>query len=204
MAIGDKKNVVMEADVGKLVPPFAHASQHKVSGSDPLTAADVGALPRDGSAAMTGDLQVNRNNGSTAKLFPYGSRTWIRNYVDDKNYQDVKFGDNQLAYAGKKANVDFAYNILHTGNKPSDSFTGNGSAAARTIETGAIGSVLHIVGNGHSGLVMASGAIFMKWDGSAPFAVPSSECRYSSGILTLSTTNVALNASQKNYSYQCL
>ena len=37
-----------------------HAGRHKTGGADPLTAADVGALPRDGSAAMTGNLHISK------------------------------------------------------------------------------------------------------------------------------------------------
>lgn len=57
MAIGDRKNVVMESDIGSKVPAKSHAAQHAASGGDPITPQSIGALPTAG-GTVTGDLTV--------------------------------------------------------------------------------------------------------------------------------------------------
>ena len=68
-----------------------HASQHASGGSDPITPADIGALPLSG-GTMTGELKMNptyangygrirKNNSSTVD---YGTQIW--DYDVDENY----------------------------------------------------------------------------------------------------------------------
>lgn len=91
--------------------------------------------------------------------------------------------------------------VLHTGNKPSGSYTGNGSATLRTIETGGIGNfcILRVHGYGIS-IVTAQGAYKMGstyngWTDSAIFV---------NGVLTLTTTDPYLNPSSVSVEYQVL
>lgn len=58
MAIGDKKPVIMEADIGVEggVPPYLHASQHSVSGADPITLDMIGAASADLSNVSNEDM----------------------------------------------------------------------------------------------------------------------------------------------------
>lgn len=96
------------------------------------------------------------------------------------------------------------YSVLHTGNKPSGSYTGNGSATARTIETGGIGNALLLRGgNGASAIISNAGAII--WDTSGVVTVLSNnEINFWDGVLTIKTTNSFLNASGVTYNYQVL
>jgi hypothetical protein len=56
MAKGDKKPVVMTGDIDSTVAKKLHAAQHKAGGVDPITAADVGAVPND--AIYIGDVDL--------------------------------------------------------------------------------------------------------------------------------------------------
>lgn len=58
MAIGDKKPVIMEADIGVEggVPPYLHASQHSASGADPITLDMIGAASADLSNVSNEDM----------------------------------------------------------------------------------------------------------------------------------------------------
>lgn len=99
-----------------------------------------------------------------------------------------------------------AYDILHTGNKSSGTYTGNGSAAARTIATGGIGNVCVVTCNGNKTvLVTHCGAFCIAHASGATAILPNSEARFSNGTLYLATaTNDWLNYSQYTYNYQVL
>ena len=93
--------------------------------------------------------------------------------------------------------------ILHTGNKPTGTYTGNGSATSRTVNVGGVGSVLAIYGNGRSMIVTSYGAFGMKRDDTSMIVIPQTECKYSNGVLTLATTNAAVNA-ETTFNYEVL
>jgi len=94
------------------------------------------------------------------------------------------------------------YDILHTGNKPSGSYTGNGSAESRTIETGGIGSVCAIWGNSSMCLVTSQGAF---WGSSVGFAQNmDTKIKFQNGKLIIESTTGYANANGVVYSYQVL
>ncbi len=95
------------------------------------------------------------------------------------------------------------YNVLHTGNKPSGSYTGNGSATSRTIETGGIGSVCLVWSTtGYAALVFRFGALVFRQDDVHAFNQQGAT--FSDGVLTIMTTDDGLNRSGINYAYQVL
>ena len=92
--------------------------------------------------------------------------------------------------------------LLHRGNKPSGSYTGNGDATSRTINTSGIGSVVQIWGNGTSVLITEDGG--RKKSSTTLSGLSYYECTFKSGVLTLATTDTSLNASGVTYYYQVL
>lgn len=86
-----------------------------------------------------------------------------------------------------------AYNLLHTGNKPTGTYTGNGDATARTIATGGIGKALLVYGGGYGAIVYPDGAIIMN--GTTVTSLPVTQCSFNDGNLVLATANAALNTS---------
>ena len=96
--------------------------------------------------------------------------------------------------------------LLHEGNKPSGSYTGNGDATERIINTGGIGRAILIYGAGatdnYFAIVTYHGAI-VKY-GTTITALPSGEIVFSEGVLYIRTTNVSLNNNYATYNYQVL
>ena len=94
--------------------------------------------------------------------------------------------------------------VLHTGNKPSGSYTGNGAAASRVIDTGGIGNVIFIRGGALGGIITTNGGI--AWDASSgnTKTFSASEAKFISGVITLATDSFYLNSSSITYYYQVL
>lgn len=179
-----------------------------------ITPAQIGAaassdlakyLPRDGSAAMTGALkiaktdngrtQINKNHSATAD---YG--TDVADYGASGKFAklSIKAELNNITFTN---NTGAVTEILHTGNKPTGSYTGNGSAESRTIETGGIGNAILIYSGTGIAIVTKNGAVVFYSSSASFLAVTSA--KFSDGVLTLATTNSVLNGSQ-TYNYQVL
>ncbi len=94
--------------------------------------------------------------------------------------------------------------LLHTGNKPTGTYTGNGDATSRTVNLGGIGTVVYISGGGYGVFVTQMGGIVFAYDGRAISMLSNSEIKFAEGVLTIATTNSAVNASGTNHSYQVL
>jgi hypothetical protein len=99
------------------------------------------------------------------------------------------------------------YPLLHTGNKPSGSYTGNGSGTSRTISTGGMGDACIIYGSvPNIGVVMSyvtwGGAICQQ--GGKVSGIAASEGRIIGGNITLNSTSNFLNVSGVKYIYQVL
>lgn len=97
-----------------------------------------------------------------------------------------------LANLLRVTRAGIVYNVLHTGNKPTGTYTGNGSATSRTIATGGIGTMLYLRATGYSAIVLESGAIVLKSDGTAQY-IPYQQATFKTGKLTLKTDGI-LNA----------
>ena len=93
--------------------------------------------------------------------------------------------------------------VLHTGNKPSGSYTGNGSAAARTINTGGIGNAI-IVRNSYMTCIVTNDMAFAINSSGTVKAFTSSEISFLNGVLTLQTSDTWINNSSNTYLYQVL
>ena len=166
------------------------------------------ALPRDGSAAMTGILNLNPVGlGGYAQIY--------KNAVsDDADYGSL-FTDRNAA--GKTATLKLRaaadqaivvlngveHDILHTGNKPSGSYTGNGSAATRTIKIGGIGKYLFFRGT-HSviGFVTDYGGIAFNLANGAVTAYLAVSMSFVNGTLTIASSASEINGNGIVFEYQ--
>lgn len=181
------------------------------------TAADVGALARDGSNTMTGMLKVpNGIAVNKLRVEDWGSgealiRFYDRNgngnrYISiwDKTKTDSL--KTALLFAEEVNGVYSVNQILHTGNKPSGSYTGNGDAASRTITTGGIGRVVEVFRNGYAAILFQGGAIILQYSGNTASvsAIPSASVWTSEGSFAMKTTHAALNENGVTYYYQVL
>lgn len=172
----------------------------------------LNALPRDGFADMTGNLHVTKNIPSVYLNTGKGKLTICKNATDAVDYhsfiQDTGStgktidsnldGDNQSVRVVLNGGV--YHNILHTGNKPSGSYTGNGSAAERTIATGGIGKCCMVYGGtGEVAYLVPIGAFFHT-NGVATFT---SDVWFDNGVIYLRNAYI-INMNGTTYNYQVL
>lgn len=110
-------------------------------------------------------------------------------------------GENNPVFATK---AGLLRPLLHTGNKPTGIYTGNGDATARTINTGGVGSTIAIysASGGIMAIVTAGGSISSS--AASMTGISGSEAKFVDGVLTLATTNSRLNANGITYTYQVL
>lgn len=128
------------------------------------------------------DVSIGYRNGSTL-LGEIGVNSNGAYYIDSSN----------------KVNT-----LLNTGNKPTGTYTGNGDATERKISTGGIGNVAYLAGSGYGVFVTQMGGIVFAYDGRAVSTLPNSEINFASGVLTIKSANIVVNASGKTIDYQVL
>ena len=94
--------------------------------------------------------------------------------------------------------------VLHTGNKPKGSYTGNGSATNRKITVGGIGKIIMVYGTNNSvALVTATGALCAD-NTSVRFLDSGTVGIIDGAIISVSTADACLNASGVTYYYEQL
>lgn len=150
-------------------------------------------LPLDGSVPMSGDLKHSNANGAF----------YIRNFTADysKNASlEVNAEYQKVSFLDTNQNV---YNIYGEHNKPSGSYTGNGSVTRRTIAINAIGKRVSITGsNGTMAELNEKGGYYKSGTTMVAFDVNTA---YFSGVdIVLNTAIDALNANSITYTYQTL
>ena len=151
-------------------------------------------LPIDGSVPMSGDLKHSNANGAF----------YIRNFTADysKNASlEVNAEYQKVSFLDTNQNV---YNIYGEHNKPSGSYTGNGSSATRTIDIGGVGNILYITSPYGFGFVTADGGFFIQasYDTSSyVVSYSSSYIKFVDGVLTIKTSNSYVNSSSYAYTY---
>lgn len=115
------------------------------------------------------------NNGKQMRLTLDASRNWFK----------IKMAD-----------ADNSVDILHTGNKPTGSYTGNGDATERRIATGGTGYICVVFGNSGIAFLTTSGCTIITASG----ATHSDEAYFTiSGEIVLKTTNSLLNSGTCRY-----
>lgn len=94
--------------------------------------------------------------------------------------------------------------ILHTGNKPKGTYTGNGSATERTIKIGSLSQAIMVRRAGSYNFVIVSpSGYFGVLNGSFVYG-NSTVAKESYGDLAIATTSESFNASGATYEYQSL
>lgn len=91
-------------------------------------------------------------------------------------------------------------------NKPSGTYTGNGSATARTIATGGIGNLIVILNNTTGGMILATpyGAFGATSGITNVEFYTYDKFNFNSGALTIKTTDTLLNGSGHSYTYHVI
>lgn len=196
-------------------PPDKHMELLKccMSTADPsdayannkVTPAAINAVNKAGDT-MTGNLVINTAEDTGRTLLIDANTFAIFAKVLGQNHAQVvpNAANNTLWFNwSTDGGAYFATNqVLHTGNKPSGSYTGNGSVAERTINIGGVGPVLLIYTSSNIAIVSNHSTFVIRATGEIVRLV-SSLCKFSNGVLTLATADVSVNGTYTYY-YQVL
>lgn len=134
----------------------------------------------------------------TARNTETGTTRGIQIHNDTANttlsgaYKFLNYDGNEWKY----------YNIFGEHNKPHGSYTGNGSETSRTINVGGIGDMLFI--RSSKGCVLVTGRGSIAWNGSTASSISTTYATFTSGVLTLKSTDEKLNYSGIEYTYVLL
>lgn len=190
----------LSVSFGKIMKGLADLISHLANKSNPhgVTAEQVGALPQAG-GSMTGKL--------TIPAIEFQGSSSHGGYIDFHFNKDTGDYTTRIVENGAGLLVmDVAgaggYEILSLYNKPTGSYTGNGSSSKRTIDTGGIGNAAIVRTGDAFALVTISGAIGKK--GTSNFVINYNEAQFIDGILYLNTTNSAFNTSGATYEYHVI
>lgn len=96
------------------------------------------------------------------------------------------------------------YKVFGDHNKPTGTYTGDGTSTSRTISTGGVGNLLLIHSSNGMALVTPYGAICKTASGTTTAGLANTACKYVNGVLTIASTSTYVNASGVTYSYQCI
>lgn len=137
---------------------------------------------------------------------PLTVRSWSASvYLNFENITEETVGALGFYDVDTPVFVNSAYNkvyhLLHTGNKPTGSYTGNGSAEQRTINIGGTGSFLLICESQNLGFVSNFGAVVFHVNGQQTKYFTSNELRFTDGILYMATADGSVNYNGANYVY---
>lgn len=196
----------MTTDSGSEALWLGTGDQNKKIPLDP-TAADVGAVARDGSNAMTHALEVSSASyNDQLKVKRPAQGDVVIGFYGPEQKGVFGFDHNGklfVRFGGSTASAD-SKEVLHTGNKPIGIYTGNGSAAARTIATGGSGRWVAIDAsvNGVVAIVSAYGGAVYKVGDTIGTLSPT-QAYFRNGVLTIATSTV-INTNGAQYAYQVL
>lgn len=153
------------------------------------------ALPKSGGTVGTASrtpLQI----WNTAEVVSYLMFKGVNTELGGLGMHDV---NNPVFYPTDGSG---AKTLFHTGNKPSGTYTGNGSATARSIVTGGIGSACMVAGNGYISFgVAGNGGFGVKLSTGEVIGHGTGLYVDGNGNIAVSSEHQALNESGKEYRY---
>ena len=163
-----------------------------VNGTNTIDATASGNLPLDGGTLRRTARRIltldNIHESASGSAIGFSANGTFLGEVGVTTSGNLVFNNSVVEYA-----------LLHTGNKPTGTYTGNGDATARTIATGGIGNAALIYRSGEMYIVTASGVLKVNSSG-VSFGTSAS---FVGGTLKISSAN-EMNASGNNYTYQVL
>lgn len=151
----------------------------------------------------SGVIQSDNSDGS---LFirnqkSENNRTQLMLYGEEKSVTEV------LSLYLVKNGVGSFYKVLHSGNKPTGSYTGNGSSTLREIDlTNNVNcrGVIIVSTSGYMALITSQGAIIKNGSDTSVTGLPTTQVNWNDGKIKITSTHDALNKNGEIYYYQCL
>ena len=174
------------------------------------TTADLANYLRLDGGTLSGVLSVNGGWNTLAGDSAHAS-IMARSSAHGNNYRALRIlnstieanTDNALEFYEFIDGIGTNRKILHTGNKPTGTYVGNGDATSRTIATGGIGKCLYIQGNDSMCFVGAYGGIMIDLASDGVKRLHYNEIHFENGVLTI-TTALKPNLSADDYYYEVL
>ena len=153
---------------------------------------------------------VNGADGAKIRLKPPTSNTVITgaNVVVDTH------GDNFRIYSevngsARGFTMDFSkyegfVELTNSGDKPTGTYTGNGSSAKRTIDVGGNGQACIITGGTGVSIVTEHGAITKANTSTSVSGLSNTAIKFQNGVLTIASTSGYVNTSGTTYTYSVI
>lgn len=160
------------------------------NGTNTFNGTASGNLPMNGGGTVKkeGDTPLVVENTKAGNSYTY---------IGYKNSNGI----NYMGFNNGKPYVYGQGNILHTGNKPTGTYTGNGSATTRTISTNGLGNCV-LIFRGASCFAILSQAGYIAFNGTS--VVCGTDAYFSTGKIYISSTSELFNTSGISYEYQVL
>lgn len=149
-----------------------------------------------------------KNTGGTVENATFGEALRVKRTSAYDSVTTYENSEEVLGYIGMsntkkpiytdetKANT---YELLHTGNKPNGSYTGNGSATERRIATNGIGDGAIVYSSNGIAIVTRSGSTIIPSSGNTFFTTAVAFSL--SGEIVVNTDNAVVNTSGVTYKY---
>lgn len=120
----------------------------------------------------------------------------LNNKFTTNKADKIRFTDNGTTF----------YKLFGEHNKPSGSYTGNGSATAREINIGGIGSLLVLLNHSTGGLALVTqnGSIYGAPGMTSSNFIGYDKCRFIDGVLSISSSDGVFNGSGQIYEYRVI
>ena len=185
-----------------------------------MTPAAINAVNKAGDT-MTGELILSGNGVLKSKLTQCNFSTphrytdlyhenkgeWVRFRLQTTDSSGAKVPHNRAIHALMQFDGDTSIKsfVIHGAhNKPTGSYTGNGDATSRTIDTGGIGRCI-MVNSTNGAAILSDGPAFVLSSGALALSgVAWRDAHFANGIITLATNNEMINANGVTYHYQVL
>lgn len=151
------------------------------------------------------ELLAGKNNSQLIARNVYGDTSNQRSLQLNNSISTPSL-NTALQIINKISGSTSYYKIFGEHNKPSGSYTGNGSTTQRKITIGGIGNVVVIrCSNTYSCLVTNNGALaFPNTTNGTVRALSSSSIYYYNGVLVITSSDAAINGNGDSYDYQVL
>lgn len=182
-------------------------------------------LPKDGSVPMSGSLTVSKASNPAVNVENTGNaRTAYLQEMNNKNMALVNYNEDNgdsaqiiipsedtslseaVLYYRKVNGTENVYKVYGEHNKPSGTYSGNGDATERKINTGGIGKLLYVVypKHGHNMLVTRDGAFCWTHNGTTK-VLTNGHIHFRDGVLVITSSDEFANeAGGSTYTYQVL
>ena len=164
----------------------------------------------DGSVPMSGNLTFKKADNGKCALYKNHSATVDGGVVlqdDTADGVSTRFNVRSTATTNRWINftrndgTETTYSIFGEHNKPSGSYTGNGSATKREIAIGGIGSLLVIEGGGCVTFVTKEGSFMFNATYKNTLFLNIEELVFEDGVLTIATAEGGINGNGIYFTY---